>query len=117
MTKLAILFLLIFLSSASSWGQTRQQEKCTKRARRPIITDKPRPAWPENAGHTEGTVVLRIELLAEGRIGEIRVVKGLSLGATENAIEAAKKIKFIPAIRNCSNVTAFRFVDFLFSIY
>jgi TonB family protein len=44
-------------------------------------------------------VVLRVTFGANGQIGAISVISGLPEGLTEEAIEAAKKIKFKPARR------------------
>lgn len=69
---------------------------------------QPRILVKEKARYTEearqngirGSVILSVVFGADGRIYDIQVVHGLPQGLTETAIEAAKKIKFRPAIRN-----------------
>jgi protein TonB len=62
-------------------------------------------------------VVLRVQFLENGEIGKITVVKGLPYGLTENAIDAAKRMKFEPAKKDGRAVTVLRPVEFSFSIY
>src|SRR5579885_570745 len=66
---------------------------------RALITSKPEPSFTEAArkDNVTGLVRLRAVLSASGAVTGITVVKGLSDGLTEKAIEAAKQIKFRPA--------------------
>ncbi len=68
-------------------------------ASRPIITFKPRPEWTEEArrNRIEGIVVLSATFAADGTVKHIRVLRGLGYGLDEKAIEAASRIRFIPA--------------------
>lgn len=68
-------------------------------ASRPIITFKPRPEWTEEArrNRIQGIVVLSATFAADGTIRHVRVLRGLGYGLDEKAIEAALRIKFIPA--------------------
>ncbi|HXF05787.1 MAG TPA: energy transducer TonB [Blastocatellia bacterium] len=68
-------------------------------ASRPIITFKPRPEWTEEArrNRIQGVVVLSATFAADGRIKNVRIVRGLGYGLDEKAIEAALRIRFIPA--------------------
>ncbi|MFN7826554.1 MAG: energy transducer TonB, partial [Acidobacteriota bacterium] len=43
--------------------------------------------------------VLNVVFTADGRITNIRVVRGLPDGLTEKALEAAQRIRFNPAVR------------------
>lgn len=84
------------------------------------ILYKPRAAYPQPENGTvcfQGTVALRVQFLATGEIGEIKIVNGLPFGANENAIDAAKRIKFEPAIKDGKPVTVFRVVQFSYKIY
>ncbi|HEX4948354.1 MAG TPA: TonB family protein [Blastocatellia bacterium] len=68
----------------------------------PRILSKQRAAYTEEARTQgiRGSVMLNIVFGADGKIYNIQVVRGLPQGLTESAIEAAKKIKFRPAIKN-----------------
>ncbi len=80
---------------------------------------KPQPKYTDvaRAKLIEGKVVLRISFLANGQIGSISPVKTLSDGLTEQAIEAAKKIKFNPAVRNGKPASVTMSVQYTFTIY
>jgi TonB family protein len=68
-------------------------------ASRPVITFKPRPEWTEEArrNRIQGVVILSATFGADGRVKHVRVLRGLGYGLDEKAIEAALKIRFIPA--------------------
>jgi TonB family protein len=66
---------------------------------------------------TRGNVTLRVAFLANGTVGDIEVVKGLANGLTENAIEAAKKMVFLPSRSNGNPVTTKLTIQYGFSIY
>ena len=86
---------------------------------------KPRPAYTKEARRLriQGFVTLRVLLSASGKISRVRVMKGLRAGLTENAIRAACRIEFKPAIRTGQPVAqwvtaeyVFRFADsFIFA--
>ncbi len=66
------------------------------------ILSKPRPAVSEAArqSNIRGIIRLRVTFLVSGKIGRVSVVKGLPNGLTEKAIEATRKIRFKPPMRN-----------------
>ena len=65
------------------------------------ITEKPDPLYTREARRVgvQGSVVLRVLLLGDGKLDRIRVVRRLPYGLTENAIRAACEIKFKPAMK------------------
>ncbi len=83
------------------------------------ILHKPRPQYTDEArtNGTEGTVVLRVTFLSSGEIGSVQPVKGLGDGLTDQAIAAAHRLQFEPAIRNSTPVSVTRQVEYTFSIY
>jgi TonB family protein len=66
------------------------------------ILYKPNPSYsPEGRAHKmQGDVVLEVVFLASGRMQVTRVVSGLGFGLDEQAMEAAKRIRFTPAMRD-----------------
>jgi len=83
------------------------------------IISKPRAQYTEAARSTDvqGTVILRVTFLANGTIGNINVIKGLSHGLSEQAIAAARRIKFEPARLNNEPVTVTKQIEFPFILY
>jgi TonB family protein len=84
-----------------------------------VITSKPAAAYTTKAreANVQGKVLLRVTFQADGNIGSISVVSGLSHGLTEKAIEAARQIRFEPAVKNGASSTVIKLMEYNFSIY
>ena len=89
------------------------------------ISLRPTVLYREKARYTseardnkvEGTVVLSAIFGVDGQIGDIKVVQGLPYGLTENAIAAANKIRFEPAIKDGRPVSVRGSLEFTFKLY
>lgn len=84
------------------------------------IISKPRPTMTDKArqNNEQGSVILRIMFLASGQVGSISVVKGLKYGLNEQAIAAARMIKFEPAMsRGGVLKSVSKTVEYTFVIY
>jgi hypothetical protein len=81
------------------------------------ILEQPKPELPQNYStlDVQGTVILRVEFLEFGDIGEIAQVKTLPSGLTEKAVAAAKKIKFEPEKKEGKPVTVVRQIEYFYS--
>jgi len=64
-----------------------------------------------------GTIVLECTLAADGNVKNIRVVSGLPHGLTENAIRSARKLRFIPAMKNGKYVSVSTQFVFKFNLF
>ncbi len=64
-----------------------------------------------------GTVRLKVVFLANGKIGEIKVIQGLEFGLTNQAVESAKQIKFEPATQNGKPINVVKIIEYNFNIY
>jgi TonB family protein len=82
------------------------------------ITFKPRPAYTEDAKalRLEGEVLLEVLFGANGQLHVNRVVKGLGHGLDENAMAAANKMQFKPAMRNGLTVDSTAIVHVVFQM-
>ena len=56
-------------------------------------------------------------LLASGKVGEVLVIKGLPEGVSKAAVEAARRIKFTPAIKDDRWVSQRVLVEYSFNLY
>jgi TonB family protein len=85
----------------------------------PRILSKPRATYTDAARRAEtgGSVLLEVTFLANGEIGDITPVNELPHGLTEASIEAARKIKFRPAMSDGQPVTSVKTIEYSFSIY
>ncbi|HEX8288110.1 MAG TPA: TonB family protein [Pyrinomonadaceae bacterium] len=83
------------------------------------IVSKPRANYTDAArqNQVQGTVTLRVTFLASGQIGSISPVSGLPYGLTEQAIAAARQIRFEPQMVNGSPVAVTKQVQYSFTIY
>lgn len=83
-----------------------------------VILKKPRPTLTREQSkrppHMQGSIILRVTFLADATIGEIKPVVELPMGLTENAIEAAKLIKFTPQIKNGNPVNLTRQIQYIY---
>lgn len=102
-------------SPASSDGLPEKMTASLK----PTILYKERAKYTEDARQdkVQGTVILSAVYGVNGRISDIRVVRGLPQGLTVTAIEAVKKIRFRPAMRDGQPVSVRGNVEFNFSLY
>ena len=82
------------------------------------ISAKPKPSYTREARRNgvQGFVTLKVLLSARGKVARVRVVKGLPAGLTENAIRAACKIEFKPAMKNRQAVSQWVTVEYVFRL-
>ena len=88
----------------------------TQKAR---VLSKPEPAYSEaarKAGVT-GTVVIRAIFAADGEVKHIIIVRALGYGLTTQAVKAARRIKFEPAIKDGQPVSALLQLEYNFNLY
>lgn len=83
------------------------------------VLSKPEPSYTEQArlAGLTGTVILRAVFAVDGRVRHILVIKSLPNGLTEQAVEAAKRIKFTPATSNGRPVSMFVQLEYNFNLY
>jgi len=82
------------------------------------VLSKPEPQYTNDAramGVT-GTVVLRCIFTADGAVKHFLVVRGLPAGLTEQAISAARRIKFVPATKDGRTVSTFIQLEYRFNL-
>lgn len=79
---------------------------------------KPEPAYTKDAreNKVEGTVILRAVLSKNGRVESIRVFHGLPDGLTQQAINAARGIKFVPAMKDGQPVSMWIQLEYNFNL-
>jgi len=84
-----------------------------------VITSRPRPNYTDEArtNNVQGIVRLRVTFLASGQIGSVSPISTLPHGLTEQAIAAARNIRFEPMKVNGVAQTVTKQVEYTFSIY
>jgi TonB family protein len=83
------------------------------------IVSKPEPSYTEDARrhNVVGTVVLRAVFAFDGTVRNIVVFRGLPDGLNEKVIQAARKIKFIPATKDGRPVSMYMQLEYNFNLY
>lgn len=85
---------------------------------RATMSAKPKPSYTREARRNgvQGFVTLKVLLSARGKVARVRVVKGLPAGLTENAIRAACKIEFKPAMKERRAVSQWVTAEYVFRL-
>jgi len=83
------------------------------------LKTRPEPEYPDKAKQEKvrGVVILRAIFASDGKVKNVQVIEGLPGGLTERAIEAAKKIKFIPATKDGRFVSMWMQLEYNFNLY
>jgi TonB family protein len=84
-----------------------------------VIKERPLPGYTRNARRNavKGKVTLRVILASNGEIAGVTVVVGLPEGLTEEAMKAAHRIKFEPAVKDGRAVSQYVCVTYNFQTY
>lgn len=113
MTTVLTTFLLLFTLASGQVGPARNENRDAQSQTaecpgpyynsqevtvKPRITAKPNPVYTEEARRNgvSGRVVLGLVLCKTGSITDVEVIKGLPQGLSEQAVKAARRIKFEP---------------------
>jgi tetratricopeptide (TPR) repeat protein len=83
------------------------------------IVTKPRASYTDDArsNNIQGNIRVWVEFGGDGKIGFVFPVDNLPYGLTENAVWAAKDIRFEPAIKDGKAVTTVSYVEYSFSTF
>jgi TonB family protein len=102
----------------ASAGNKSSYEPMTKDLR-PNILYREKAKYTEIArtNRVEGTVVLQAVFASNGEMQNIRAIRKLPDGLTQKAIEATKKIRFDPAIKNGEPTSVRGNLEFTFNLY
>ena len=85
---------------------------------KPTITFREKARYTEQArqNRVQGSVLVTAIFTADGRVTAIRVTRGLPDGLNEEAIKAAQKIRFTPAMKNGQPVAVRMQMEFTFNL-
>ena len=80
---------------------------------------KPEPTYTEAArkAGVEGTVILAAVFTSDGEVRHILIKKALGYGLTTQAIKAARRMKFSPAIKEGRQVSMYMQLEYNFNLY
>lgn len=91
-------FLVLIAAAATLWSQTFPSPNTNQ----PTVIQKVDPEYtPEaKAAGVRGTVLLAITITTDGVADQITLIKGLSYGLDEKAVECMRKWRFKPDLRD-----------------
>lgn len=103
---------------AQNQKQPDEQVQPMDRTTRPTILYQEKAQYTKEArdNKVEGTVLLSVVFGADARLRGIKVVRALPDGLTENAIEAAEKIRFKPAEKDGKPVSVRGILEYSFRL-
>lgn len=86
---------------------------------RPVILYRSMPSYTQDARQRSisGTVTIQVELLPDGKVGDIKLIQGLDPGLDENAAAAARATIFLPAVKDREFVSATVRMMMNFNVY
>lgn len=102
--------------STDSTSQTLSPDDTTV----PIkILSKPRANYTDRArqANVSGKIIIAVLFAANGKVAQTIIIKPLGYGLNEEALKAAKGIKFEPLIKNGNPVSVVKIVEYSFTIY
>ena len=84
-----------------------------------VLLKKPEPGMTEEARHASANGVVRVRALldADGAVKHVLVVKPLGYGLTEQALDAARRIKFKPAVKDGRPASQWVTIEYNFNVY
>ena len=102
-----------------SGGASKPALKQSEVEQRVRLLFKPEPQYTEEARQNQltGTVMLRVVFSSEGEVEQIRAIRTLPFGLTERAIAAARRIKFVPAMKGGQAVSVQMQLEYNFNLY
>lgn len=110
----------IYQCTGAASAQTASEEVFSSKdvTTKAQILSKPDPTYTLEARRngTMGTVVLRVLLSSSARVTSVKVLKELPDGLTENAVKAACRISFKPALKDNHPVSQYVLVKYGFMI-
>jgi TonB family protein len=107
-------------SQDEAWADDDEPVTSKEVTTRAIIKSKPNPSYTYEARlqGVRGSVKLRIILGSDGKVRDrMEVLEGLPYGITEQAMKAARRIKFEPARKEGRPVSQYVIVIYHFNLY
>jgi TonB family protein len=88
----------------------------TQKAR---VLEKPEPTYSESARKfgVQGTIILRCVFSKDGEVTNIHVIRKLPHGLTEQAVNAARGIRFAPAMKDGQPVSMWMELQYNFNLF
>lgn len=106
------------LGSDSSYSGCLSSQRRRKRSQQLIFLSRPQPSYTEAArqNRVSGVVELRVVFGSNGKVLSVEPLTTLPYGLTEEAIKAAREIRFIPASERGQSFEETRILKYAFDL-
>lgn len=104
--------------TADHWGPSGEVYRVGNGVSSPQLVHKIEPQYSDEAREAklQGTVVLAVEVGADGFVQDVEVRRGLGLGLDENAMDAIRQWEFSPALKDGQPVSVSATVEVNFRL-
>lgn len=87
--------------------------------RKPVILSKAPPHYTNDARQRRitGTIIMKVELLPNGTVGEVKLTNTLGGGLDEKAVEAVRNTVFLPAVKDRNFASYKLMIEMNFNLY
>ena len=120
----AILFFIGIFGSSVNAQETTDPNNSDIKSQKPdydrniVVKKKPQPIVPHSCSQTSGITQVRATFDKSGSITEVELIASSGCdGFDQNAVKAAKKIKFKPATKDGEPITVKKTIEYAFSLY
>lgn len=120
MSRLAVVCLLALCVAIPAAADDKEKTyKVGDGVSAPEPIERQQPQYTKEAKEAgiQGTVVLSVKITSEGLVDDAKVVKSLQPDLDEEAIKAAKKWKFKPAMKDGKPVTVVATIEINFRLH
>ena len=100
-------------------GDNRDVFRAREVTQKAQILVRPNPQYTDEARQHQvaGTVVVKAVLSSSGQVTNVEVLSRLPYGLTEQAVDAAQRIEFVPAMKDGRPVSQYVQIEYNFSLY
>jgi TonB family protein len=107
------------LGAESPSTQVSPVLRTTELDRKPVVLTRPEARYTESArqGRITGVIVLKAVFGSNGRVTDIEIVSGLPNGLNDQALKAAKQIRFVPGVKGGNLASCSLQLEYYFNIY
>ncbi len=100
----------------STSGEVFRSSEVTKKA---VLSSRPEALYTDEARQNavQGTIRLRAVLASSGEVTNVQAVNELPFGLTEQAMAAARRIEFTPALKDGRAVSQYVTIEYVFNLY
>lgn len=93
--------------------------RTTELDRKVVVVTKPEPSYTESARQNRitGAVIVKAVFASNGRVTDMDIISGLPNGLNDQALKAAKQIRFVPGMKSGNLASCTLQLEYHFNLY